>query len=620
MRVHSLTTRFVLTLLLSTALPFLAFGWYARVEMESRLESRVVQVFLPDLAAAAASEIDAGLRRTRQGCAGVVNLVRDTLRGGKPGLDFSQQVDFTLEIDPDLVLLVDGDGEVQGQRLHPRFDPKTRAAREELVPESVASSAWFQRVASGVGEVWTDRHLSEFRHKTPQRESLDPADYSFGLAFSVPTEQARSYGAVYWLMPWTEVQQVLDRTANFLRAEAGLPSAEVFLCNERGEYLAHTDRSFYARSGVPDVLVSALPEPGAAVERAFSTPDEEERRAGLAAVASTPSLRWWVGLHASSDELLATSRELGDVLLVVTSVTALILVGWSMVASRAILRPVRRLAVATEAVARGDLSVRVPARGRHELADLGRAFNDMAGDLEQSREQLRHAERQAAWAEMARQVAHEIKNPLTPMRMSAQLLLKAKRDRADRVEELTERLAHTVLEQTEALSRIASDFRQFAGPPDRRLEVVAADRLVEEVRDFFSAMAEVGGAELVFRADSEGAHIQVDRDELRRVFINLIDNAVAACGDSGRVEVSSANSGDRVVFRVRDDGPGVDAEVRASLFDPYFTTKSSGTGLGLAICRRILDAHGGAIVLEDSRPGATVFRFEIPKCEGTPEE
>ena len=605
MRIHSLTTRFLLTLLLSTALPFLAFGWYARAEMEERLESQVVQVFLPDQARQAADEIEAQLDRIEQAVGTLRNEFQEPLRdgGGVAEWDFRQRVDHMPNFNPDLVLLIAPDGRVAA---------KTLAARDELVPASLRGTEWFERFETrSSGQVWESRHKSPFRHQTPQKESHDPKDYSFSLAYSIPTD-TEAHWAVYALFSWHEVQRVLDETARFLREQAGFRSADVFLCDARGHFLAHSQRSKYVRGRLPLELAVELPGPDDSVELPL-TDGGEDRRAGFAAV-NTPdaALEWWVGLHARTDELLATSRDLSAVLLAVTAVTALVLVAWSMVASRAILRPVRRLAVATEAVARGDLTARVPARGRHELADLGRAFNRMAEDLVLQSEQLRQAERQAAWAEMARQIAHEIKNPLTPMRMSAQLLQRAKREGDPRTPEFTDRLARTVLDQTDALSRIASDFRQFAGPPTRVLEVVGADSLLRDAEQHFAAMAEASRVAVEFRPAAAGARVEVDREDARRVLLNLLHNAHQACGESGRIEVSSALEEGVVVIRVQDDGPGVDPEVEPKLFDPYFTTKSSGTGLGLAICRRILEAHHGTIALERSEPGRTVFRFQLP--------
>jgi signal transduction histidine kinase len=614
MRIHSLTARILLTLLLSTSVPFLAFGWYASRETEKRLESQVVKVYLPELAATAAQKIRSRLESIEHGCDVLFNAARWVLQDGSDPAEFGEAVHFTRSINNslDLVLLIDGQGRVVPPPYpNPGLDSKTKAARDALMLESVADFSWFRDVASGrEGIVWLDRHLSPFLHRTVDKVSLSPTDYSLALVLAVQTDTP-AHGAVFALIRWSEVQRVIDETQRFLREAAGFGSAEVFLCRDDGAFLAHTDRELYGATMSAD-LIDALRRTGEKGEAPFTGADGVERRAGFARVGHNAFGDWWVGLHAERRELFDTSEELRALLLGVTVASVLILVAWGLVASRAIVRPVRRLADATERIAQGDLSTRVVARGQHELADLGRAFNRMAADLTQSREQLRQAERQAAWAEMARQVAHEIKNPLTPMRMTAQLVLKARKDNDPRLAELTDRLARGVLDQTTALARIAADFQQFAGPPMREVETIAADHLLGEVEELFLAAAEIGGVAVRFERGAAGASVDADRQEMRRVFLNLIQNGIAACNGRGTVVVRSSREDGRVVFRVTDDGAGIPARVQERLFEPYFTTKSSGTGLGLAICKRILQAHGGSIALESSRPGATTFRIELP--------
>ena len=236
----------------------------------------------------------------------------------------------------------------------------------------------------------------------------------------------------------------------------------------------------------------------------------------------------------------------------------------------------------------------------------------MASDLRENRERLVEAERQSAWAEMARQIAHEIKNPLTPMRMSAQLLQRARREGDARWEELAERLAQNVLQQTDALDRIAADFQQFAGSPARKVATVGADDLLFGIEELVASMSEATAVDISFEAGAAGAAVEVDVQEIRRVFLNLVHNAIQACGDSGRVSVSSRCLEGYVEYRVEDNGAGVPEETRAKLFEPYFTTKTSGTGLGLAICRKIVEAHQGEIKLESSVPQRTVFLLTLP--------
>ena len=153
-RIHSLTTRFLLTLLLSTALPFLVFGWYARSEMERRLESQVVEVFLPDQAVAAAEEIQARLLLFDLGCKTLRNKLMNLLRKGDTR-DFEMEVDLT-DFDPDVVLLVGAGGKVIEKKLHPRLDSKTRDTSAKLLPESVADAGWYRQIVAGQGQVWED--------------------------------------------------------------------------------------------------------------------------------------------------------------------------------------------------------------------------------------------------------------------------------------------------------------------------------------------------------------------------------------------------------------------------------------------------------------------------------
>jgi signal transduction histidine kinase len=214
---------------------------------------------------------------------------------------------------------------------------------------------------------------------------------------------------------------------------------------------------------------------------------------------------------------------------------------------------------------------------------------------------------------MARQVAHEIKNPLTPMRLSAQLLQRARRDGDPRWPELADRLARTVQAQTDALAAIAAEFRQFAGPKTSRRERVAIGPLLEEVTGLLrDAAAEQGIAVELRGADDGETAVDGDPQELRRVFLNLIQNGLEARGT--RVRVDAHAEAGHVEVAVTDDGAGVPEEARARLFEPYFTSKSSGTGLGLAICKRIVEAHGGSIALHGSRPGETTFAVRLPRA------
>ena len=172
------------------------------------------------------------------------------------------------------------------------------------------------------------------------------------------------------------------------------------------------------------------------------------------------------------------------------------------------------------------------------------------------------------------------------------------------------RLAKSVIEQTDALTRIASEFRHFAGPVARNVQTLEGDQLLLAIEALLRAMAEQRGITFEVRPSAPNATVAVDRQELERVLNNLLLNAFEASAQ--RVTLASRLADKKLWFTVTDDGPGVPDEVRQKLFVPNFTTKSSGTGLGLALCRRIVQAHGGSIALTSSEPGCTVFSVELP--------
>lgn len=320
-----------------------------------------------------------------------------------------------------------------------------------------------------------------------------------------------------------------------------------------------------------------------------------------------------VGVAVPEAELFAASDAFERVLLVAIVVTVLVLLVWSLVASRAITAPIQALVAATRRIAGGDLTVAVPPRGGPELGELASAFNQMAGELDAGRRRLAAAERDQAWAEMARQVAHEVKNPLQPMRMAAQLLQRARSERDPRVDLVAERLARTVLEQTEALDRIASDFRAFAGVAPAQRVVVVADAWLAEVRDQCVGLFAGKPVRIDLEAGAGEVRLTIDPKALARVFVNLVQNAHEAAPAGVHVRLASRVVADQVELTVADDGPGVPAAVLERLFEPYFTTKTSGTGLGLAICRRLVEAHGGTVRLLRSAPGDTVFEIRLPR-------
>lgn len=295
----------------------------------------------------------------------------------------------------------------------------------------------------------------------------------------------------------------------------------------------------------------------------------------------------------------------GSVLLAAYLLTlVLVLVGGLWAAGR-LTRPLGLLAAGTRRVAAGELDVELDATGGDELGELVRAFNTMTRALKEAQARAVRAEREMAWRRMARQVAHEIKNPLTPIRLMIQQMEADVARDPDRAVEAIRRTAPVVLRQIEALGRIAADFAHFARMPRRTIEDVDVAALARDIVALHSGSAGEGVV-VTGEIPSDLPRIRWDAQEIRRVLVNLVGNAVQSIRGEGRVRVRvrPERRGHREGVRVEviDTGEGIRPEHLDRLFEPDFSTKTSGTGLGLAMVRRTLDDMAGDIAVE-STPG-----------------
>jgi two-component system, NtrC family, nitrogen regulation sensor histidine kinase NtrY len=265
--------------------------------------------------------------------------------------------------------------------------------------------------------------------------------------------------------------------------------------------------------------------------------------------------------------------------------------------------PLGALADGARAVARGELDVEVPVRGKDEVGQLGDAFNSMTRDLRTARDELVRAERVAAWREIAQRIAHEIKNPLTPIQMAIETLQRAHKKGAPQFDALFAESAQTILDEVTRLKNIVAEFSSFARMPAPALKPCDLGEVVE------SALALYADAVPLDRAlQPDLPPALADRDQLTQVLMNLLENARdAIAGGSGRIRVATRAVDGRVELEVADDGPGLSDEARAKIFTPYFTTKSKGTGLGLAIVHRIVTDHGGEIRVGGAPGRGAVF-------------
>jgi len=311
-------------------------------------------------------------------------------------------------------------------------------------------------------------------------------------------------------------------------------------------------------------------------------------------------------------------RSQGLFLIAVISVIVAIMVLASFIVARIIARrishPINELATATERVAQGDLDFKVDVEARDEIASLVDAFNKMTTDLKQYKADLVKAERLAAWRDVARRIAHEIRNPLTPLQTTIYRLKERFKDSSER-DEILEML-ETMSRKVEDLIAMANRFSEFAKMPEPKPEPLDLNKVVTQVLTLFDATLD--GITVVKDLSTQLPQVFADATQIRRLIENLVKNAIEAMDKGGTLTIRTHPvTDDRskvpayVRLEVSDTGSGIPDEIRDKIFEPYHTTKPSGSGLGLAVVHRIVKDHGGRIDFETSSKGTT-FKVDLP--------
>ena len=639
-----ISTKWVLSVLAVGVVPLVGFAWFVNVQMSERLWD-VVRYYMQGIAADLAHKIDDEVHE-RQGDVAelsgelMVELAIEEGSGSPSAIDLRRRFENKVSENPkfDLFLIVDAAGRyVVSNELDFRGSMYSPALSQELRERDYRQSTWFQRAMLGE-TVLVDHHRSEL--VPPRDPSIEGAPENFHFGFAVPVippppddavvgvpipYDPRPVGVVYGVVNWGYIQyDVLEQN----RGEyfQGLTQKDIYSSAyawlwkaDCDTVIGHPKHSLYNQSISRDV---GLPDLVAAAKSADSGLYPEYVFAGVKKNAAfhhcvevdQGGFGWVVGIGINNADIYGTINELLRILFRATLVVVGCVVLWTLWTARRTTRPIIELQRHTHKVAAGDLEAHLDVKSRDEIGDLAAAFNSMTEELKQSREVTVKAEKEAAWREMARQVAHEIKNPLTPISLSANLLLRARRENSPEFDDLFERTIDMIQRQVGNMRDIASDFSAFAGARNSSPEAVELGALLAQVVQFNGAWARELGVEI--SESNEGGTVFADRRELERVLINLVSNAFEAMPEGGELSTHVGVEGDDVVLSIRDTGVGLSPEVRARLFEPYFTTRSHGTGLGLAICKRVIDELGGSIELVPADDGkGTVARVRIPRYE-----
>jgi nitrogen fixation/metabolism regulation signal transduction histidine kinase len=279
-----------------------------------------------------------------------------------------------------------------------------------------------------------------------------------------------------------------------------------------------------------------------------------------------------------------------------------------------ITRPLYALIKGTREMARDNLEYRIPKGRDDEIGLLIESFNRMAEDLKENRRKRLEAEQIAAWREIARRLAHEIKNPLTPIQLTVQQLRDKYNGEDPAYRQLVADCTEIVTEEVDNLRLLVQEFADFARMPSLSLEMGDLNNTVTDVVRLYPDVR------LKVSLCQNLPNLPIDSEQMRRVLINLIENGIDASGHNGQITLSTRMDKDTIFLTVSDTGPGVAPEDRQRIFQPYVSTKESGMGLGLAVVRSIVEDHGGHIQVADAPHGGAQFEIQLPIPENRQSE
>lgn len=276
-----------------------------------------------------------------------------------------------------------------------------------------------------------------------------------------------------------------------------------------------------------------------------------------------------------------------------------------------IVAPVRKLLIGTREVSMGNLDISIVHNVEDEMKTLIDGFNAMVKNLRRQQQELAEMSKKAAWAEMARKVAHEIKNPLTPIQLSAEHLLKVYQDRKGDIGQALKESASYIISEVENLRKIAQEFLDISREKILRKESFDLRKLIQETISPYKKML---SEKIRFKENYKGEDLIYfgDKDKIRIALRNLFANAVEAIRDRGKIEIEAAKEESGIVLEIRDTGVGMNKEVMDNIFEPYFSTKEVGTGLGLPIARKIIEDHGGSIQVSSREGEGTKIAIKLP--------
>jgi two-component system, NtrC family, nitrogen regulation sensor histidine kinase NtrY len=427
--------------------------------------------------------------------------------------------------------------------------------------------------------------------------------------------QVRVHGLSFYLIGG----RTLDRVVQSLSAPEGLRVA-IFSAPEQGpgELIGKTKESF-SGAKVTALVQKVLADRGEASATVDTAPalGQEEIVHAIALPGYTDRVPAVLLVANSLEQELLLEKGIRNISLVIAGVGVFIAVVVSGIVTARFSRPIRTLAQAATEIGQGNWDVRVETSGSDEIGKLAMAFNQMTEELLGQRERLVQSERVAAWRELARRLAHELKNPLFPLQITVENLLRARQNSPQQFDEVFRESTTTLLAEIANLKTIVGRFSDFSKMPAPEFQAVDLNELVRSVAQLFQGQfnREPGGIKAVLRL-GDPPPVNADPVLLRRVIENLVLNAIDAMPQGGSLTFLTTTSEKFAVLEISDTGSGLKPEECERLFTPYYTTKQHGTGLGLAIAQSVISDHHGSISVSSAKDQGTTFHVELPLWTG----
>ena len=398
-------------------------------------------------------------------------------------------------------------------------------------------------------------------------------------------------------------EELPDRVALAMVAVSTVRAGDRKLFVVGGQQL---DQGFLSTLVLPEGMRVMLLREG---ERPPAAQDETFQTKPLIAYDKSPLGSLVIG--SSRRALLELEASLRRIGIAVAAFGILVGVALSWWATARVTRPVKRLAQSAGMVAAGKWETTVEIASTDEIGQLARAFNRMTHELVEQRERLVQAERVAAWRELARRLAHELKNPLFPLQITVENMQRARERYPDQFEEVFREGTSTLLAELAKLKQIIGRFSDFAKMPAPEVQHVQLNELVRESLKLFEPQLEQAQVKARVEFDAGAPAVDADPEQMSRALRNLILNAIDAMPDGGTLTVRTQTLEHGVRLEVSDTGHGLTPEECERLFTPYYTTKTHGTGLGLAIVQSVVSDHKGRISVESEKGRGTTFRIEL---------